>query len=418
MTDVEVEALVERLFRDQWGRLLSIVIGRTGDIELAEECVQEAFAQALDRWPSTGIPDSPEGWLVITAQRRAVDRIRRIRRGRDKLRVVANSESTQIPYLDQDLNQDQLDSGIADERLRLLFTCCHPALAVESQAALALRTLLGLSMHELAHGFGVGEAAMAKRLTRTKAKIRDAGIPYRVPSAARLAERLDGVLGAIYLLANEGYVGSGVDQLTRPDLSAEALRLAELVVELMPDEPEAIGLLALLILHRARADSRTDVDGALVPMEEQDRASWDRTMIDRGLRLLVGAGRAERLGPYQVQAMIAGCHLAAARSVDTDRNRIVILYDTLLRMAPSPAVRLNRIIAMAMRDGPESGLVLLDTVDPGELPTDHLVSATRADLLRRLGRRTEAEAHYRAAIELTANDGERRYLQRRLSEVS
>ncbi|HEY9292185.1 MAG TPA: sigma-70 family RNA polymerase sigma factor [Microlunatus sp.] len=417
MTDADIEAevaaLLDRLFRDQWGRLLSIVIGQTGDIELAEECVQEAFTQALDRWAEAGIPDSPQGWLVTTARRRAVDRIRRARVGRDKLRTIAATEPAQV----EDLDQDQLDSAIGDERLRLLFTCCHPALSIESQAALALRTLLGLSVAEIARGFGVGEAAMAKRLTRTKLKIRDAGIPYRVPPAAQLTERTGGVLGAIYLLSNEGYAATAGDQLTRSEFLDEALRLADLVADLMPDDPEVIGLQSLLILHRARGASRTSSDGMLIPLEEQDRSRWDRTLINDGLRRLVGAGRRDQLGPYQLQAMIAGGHLIAERPSDTDWARIVILYDALLRIAPSPSVRLNRIVAIAMRDGPDSGLRMLDEAAREDLPQNHLLAATRADLLRRLGRRQQAEEQYRKAIALTANDGERRYLLRRISEL-
>lgn len=411
----EVEQAVAAAFRNDWGRLVAILIGQTGDIDLAEECAQEAYAMALQAWARDGIPDKPLAWLITVGRRRALDRFRRDRIGDAKLRELAGTEPTES-YDDIDL--EALESGIEDERLRLLFACCHPALAFESQVTLALRTLLGLSVDEIARAFGVTEAAMAKRLTRTKIKIRDAGIPYRVPPAHLLSERTAAVLGVIYLLANEGYVGSRTeDGLTRPDLEAEALRLAALVAVLMPDDPEALGLYALLLLHRARAATRTDDHGTLIPLEEQDRKRWDLPMINNGLELLQRAANRQPIGPYQLQARIAACHITAGRAEDTDWQRIVGLYDALLARVPSPTVKLNRIIAIAMRDGPQVGLRLLDDFD-GALPDPQLIAATRADLLRRLGRSPEAAEHYRKALAQTGNAGERRYLERRFAEVT
>jgi RNA polymerase sigma-70 factor (ECF subfamily) len=410
-----VEAVVDAAFRDQWGRLVAILIGQTGDFGVAEESVQEAFALALQTWPRDGIPDHPDAWLITVARRRAVDRLRRERVGRAKIAGLAGTEPARA-YDEVDL--DALDTGIGDPRLRLIFTCCHPALAIESQVTLALRTLLGLSVAEIARAFGVSEPAMAKRITRTKIKIRDAGIPYRVPPAHQLGERTAAVLGAIYLLANEGYVGSAGDDLTRPDLSAEALRLAAQLAEVMPDDPEVLGLYALLRLQQARAATRTDEHGALVPLEEQDRSRWDPTLITAGLDLLRRAVRFQRIGPYQLQTMIAGCHLTASRPADTDWARIVELYDALLAQLPSSTVRLNRIIAVAMRDGPDAGLRMINEAGPDALPASHLVPATVADLLRRSGRAAEAADHYRTAIAQTANAAERRYLERRLAALS
>jgi RNA polymerase sigma-70 factor (ECF subfamily) len=399
-----VDAAVARAFRDDWGRIVATLIGALGDWDLAEECAQEAFAAALPAWRRDGIPDSPRAWLTTTARNRAVDRIRRARLGAVKERALAPGETTEL-----EVDLDALDSGIADERLRLIYTCCHPALSAEARVTLALRTLCGLSTAEIARTFLVPEATMAKRLVRTRQKIAVAGIPYRVPPAHLLPERTTAVLGVIYLMFHEGYTATAGPGLIRAELCGHAVRLAGMVAELMPDHPEAGGLHALLLLQHARRDARVDPDGALVPLEEQDRARWDRTAIAEGVAAIRRAVRRERIGPYQLQALIAATHATAGG--DPDWARIAGLYDRLLAVVPSSTVRLNRAIAIAMRDGPQAGLDLLDTV--GDHP---LLPATRADLLRRLGRRSEAAAHYREALTRTANPAERRYLDRRLHE--
>jgi RNA polymerase sigma-70 factor (ECF subfamily) len=410
----DVAEAVTAAFHEEWGRLVASLISYAGDWDLAEDCVQEAFALALGTWPRDGVPDRPGAWLLTVARHRALDRLRRGRLGEAKLQQLAMSEDAGVSEPDF----DALDSGIEDERLRLIFTCCHPALAFEAQVALALRTLTGLSTAEIARAFGVPEATMAKRLVRAKHKIRDAGIPYRIPPARLLPERTRAVLGVVYLLFNEGYVATSGADLHRPVLAKEALRLAALLVELMPDDPEVRGLNALVLLHQSRSSTRRSSDGVLVPLEEQDRTQWDRPLIAAGLAELQRAVRRERVGPYQLQAMIAACHVSAASTEDTDWVRIVELYDALLTQVPSPTVALNRAIAVAMRSGPEAGLDLLDDlVRDGVLERSHLLPAARADLLRRLGRPGPASAAYREALELTLNEAERAYLQRRLDEI-
>ncbi|WP_040810930.1 RNA polymerase sigma factor [Nocardia concava] len=402
-----VDDAITAAFRTEWARLVATLIGGLGDWDLAEECAQEAFALAWRTWPRDGIPDRPGAWLLTAARRRAVDRLRRERVGAEKLRALA---------LIDDPGEPVSDNSIPDDRLRLLFTCCHPALAFEAQVALALRTLTGLTTAEIARAFGVPEPTMAKRLVRAKQKIRDAAIPYRVPPAHLLPERTRAVLGVIYLLFNEGYVASGGAELQRADLAAEAQRLAALVVELMPDDPEAGGLNALVLLQQSRAATRSAADGGLIPLEEQDRTRWDRELIAAGLTELRRTARRDRLGPYQLQAMIVACHVTAEGPGDTDWARITELYEALLVQVPSPTVALNHAIAVAMRSGPEAGLKLLD-----ELVTTpeqgHLFAAARADLLRRLGRDDAAAREYRTALQLAANDAERAYLTRRLNEV-
>ena len=390
-------------FRDQWARVVAHLIAATGDWDLAEECAQEAYALALPAWQRDGVPDNPRAWLTTTARHRAVDRVRRARRGQAKLRELTPAA---VAGLGVDL--DALDSGIADERLRLIYTCCHPALSLESRVTLALRTLGGLSTAEIARAFLVSEATMAKRLTRTKQKITLAGIPYRVPPAPLLPERTAAVLAVVYLMFHEGYAATAGPQLIRAGLCAQAVRLAGLVAELMPDDPEAGGLHALLLLLHARRAARTGADGELVPLEEQDRSRWEPATVAAGLAALRRALGRERVGPYQLQALIAAGHAAGP---PTDWAGIAGLYDRLLVLVPSPAVRLNRAIAVALRSGPQAGLDLLDEV--GDHP---LLSATRADLLRRLGRDADAIAHYRDALTRTANEAERRYLRRRLAE--
>ncbi|MEC3914959.1 RNA polymerase sigma factor [Nocardia sp. CDC160] len=405
----EIEDAITAAFHTEWGRLVAALIGGLGDWDLAEECAQEAFTLAWRTWPRDGVPERPGAWLLTAARRRALDRLRRDRVGAEKLRALALLESRGEPVD---------DNTIPDDRLRLIFTCCHPALAFEAQVALALRTLTGLTTAEIARAFGVPEPTMAKRLVRAKQKIRDAGIPYRVPPAHLLPERTRAVLGVIYLLFNEGYVASAGPRLQRADLAAEAQRLAALVVELMPDDPEAGGLNALVLLQQSRACTRSDGDGALIPLEEQDRTRWNRELIAAGMAELRRTARRERLGPYQLQAMIVACHVTAETPEQTDWAAIVSLYDALYAQVPSPTVALNRAIATAMRSGPEVGLKLLDELTESGPDQGHLLAATRADLLRRLGRNDAAAREYRIALDLATNDAERAYLTRRLSEVA
>jgi len=384
----------------------------TGDWDLAEESAQDAFAKALDRWPRDGVPSNPAGWLKTTARNRALDVLRREAVGVGKKRQLAMS------MLMQERDHPG-ESGIGDDRLRLIFTCCHPALPVDAQVALTLRTLAGLTTREIARAFLVPTETMAKRLVRAKAKIRDAGIPYSVPPAHQLPERTVGVLAVLYALFNEGYGATEGPTLVRAPLCDEAIRLGRLLAELMPDEPEALGLLSLMQLHDARRAARVDAAGDLVPLEDQDRALWDRAAIEEASRILDAAVRLGRPGPYQVQAAIAACHASARCASATDWAEIAALYQRLTEMVPSPVVALNRAVAVAMADGPAAGLALVEHVEAaGSLSEYYLLHATRADLLRRLGQRDEAEVAYRRAIELASTDAERRYLARRLTEIA
>jgi RNA polymerase sigma-70 factor (ECF subfamily) len=403
---------LERLYREQCGRVVATVIRLVGDFDLAEEAVQEAFAAALEQWPVQGEPANPRAWLVGVARHKAIDRIRRrasFEAKRSALEVLAVPES--------ELPPDPPGSAIEDDRLRLIFTCCHPALAVEAQVALTLHTLCGLATEEIARAFLVPLGTMAQRLVRAKKKIRDAGIPYRVPSDELLAERLEGVLRTVYLVFNEGYAASAGDTLVRRELCAEAIRLGRLLQELMP-VPEARGLLALMLLHDARRSARVSPSGEVVTLEEQDRRLWDRAQIAEGLALVEGALRDGGAGFYPLQAAIAALHAQAEAAERTDWRQIAALYDLLRRRYPSPVAELNYAAAVAMADGPARGLGLLDALQArGELCSYHLLPAARADLLRRMGRRQEAASAYRQALELVTSGPERRFLERRLAEV-
>ena len=410
----DAQAAVAEAFREEWGRVVATLIRTTGDWDLAEECAQQAFERALETWPRDGIPRRPGAWLTTTARNLARDRLRRTAVGASKMREVA------MLHCNEEAGHDANDeSGVQDDRLRLIFTCCHPALRLEARVALTLRTLAGLTTAEIARAFLVSEATMAQRLVRAKRKILNAGIPYRVPPAHLLPERTGGVFAVLYLLFNEGYSASAGTDLVREGLSSEAIRLARTLARLMPDEPEALGLLALMLLHDARRDSRVNEAGELVPLEEQDRALWNREAVAEGVGLLAAAMRRGSPGPYQLQAAIAACHATAPEAADTDWAEISRLYGELARLVPSPVVELNRAVAVAMAEGPTAGLSLIEELQAsGKLKGYHLLPATRADLLRRLGRRIDAVAAYEEALELAATDAERRYIARRLAEVT
>ncbi|MEV0069454.1 RNA polymerase sigma factor [Amycolatopsis sp. NPDC050768] len=404
-----VEAAVTAAFREEGGRVVATLIRLTGDWDLAEECVQEALARALERWPRDGVPRRPAAWLTTTARNHALTRLKRSTTEAAKLREVAALAPTDEPEADP--------SGVQDDRLRLMFTCCHPALPLDGRVALTLRTLAGLTTAEIARAFLVSDQTMSQRLVRTKRKIREAGIPYRVPPSHLLPERTAAVLGVLYLLFNEGYAATAGDAPARHDLCSEAIRLTRTLLTLMPDEPEIEGLLALLLLQHSRRSARLDDDGELVTLEDQDRSRWDAAAIDEGLALVDTALHRGSPGPYQLQAAIAACHAAAPAASDTDWPQIAALYGELAKRVPSPVVQLNRAVAVAMADGPAAGLALVDAM-AGDLDGYHLLPATRADLLRRLGRREEAADAYRAALALAGNEADRRFLRRRLSEIS
>ncbi|HET9481428.1 MAG TPA: RNA polymerase sigma factor [Candidatus Polarisedimenticolia bacterium] len=407
-------AAVDELYRSDWGRIVATLIRLVGDFDLAEEVAQEAFSAAVEQWRTSGIPEFPRAWVIQTARHKAIDRIRRKARFEDKLESIAADAPAPAgpdPYGDPE--------EIPDDRLRLIFTCCHPALAAEAQVALTLRTLCGLQTDEIARAFLVPTSTMAQRLVRAKKKIRDAGIPYRVPDSSDMQVRLDAVLTVIYLVFNEGYAATKGEPLVRGDLCLEAIRLGRLVRSLMASHPpEATALLALMLLHDSRRDARLDEAGDLVVLEEQDRSRWDHRQIAEALPLVEEALR-DGPGPYALQAAIAALHCRAPRAEDTDWPRILGMYDLLERVQPSPIVSLNRAVAVAMVEGPRPALALVDALaDSGELDAYHLLHAARADLLRRLGSWEAAAGSYRRGLELAANQSERRFLERRLREVT
>jgi len=411
---VDAVEAVEEVYRSDWGRIVAALIGLVGDFDLAEESAQEAFTAAVDQWRESGVPEFPRAWIIQTARNKAIDRIRRKVRFEEKLETYAKSGMV------QESEEPNYDTGeIPDDRLRLIFTCCHPALALDAQVALTLRTLCGLETDEIARAFLVPVPTMAQRLVRAKRKIRDAGIPYVVPETKEMAERLDAVLTAIYLVFNEGYAATRGGPLVRTDLCAEAIRLGRLVRSLMePQVPsEVTALLALMLLHDARRDARSDDAGDLIVLEEQDRSLWHQQQIAEALPFVDETLR-DSAGPYALQAAIAAVHCRAARAEDTDWRQIVQLYDVLERVQPSPIVSLNRAVAVAMADTPRSGLALIDALAASnDLDDYHLLHAARADLLRRIGWPAEAAKSYERALSFVTNDSERRYLERRLREV-
>ncbi len=408
----EVHARVAEAFRLEWARVVASVLRIVRDIDAAEEIVQEAFQQALDHWPVRGTPDRPGAWLLTTARRRALDRLRRARRAEGRADAIAYEAV--LGAMDEGPDVTDPDT-IPDDRLRLIFTCCHPGLPADSRVALTLRLVGGLSTAEIARAFLAPEPTIAQRLVRAKRTIRDRALPYEVPQGAELAERLPAVLAAVYLIFNEGYAAHSGDTLVRHDLCEEASRLGRILAELMPDEPEVLGLLALMELQASRATTRTDADGNLVLLADQDRSGWDRARIARGLACLDRAASMARAGPYQLQAAIAACHARAASWEATDWPEIVAHYRALAEVAPSPVVELNRAVAIGLADGPAAGLAALDAIDPSALRGYHLLPAARGDFLRRLGRWTEAAAEYRRALELTDNAREQRFYSARLA---
>src|SRR6267154_6541317 len=408
----DIRETVDSLYRAESRRVLATLIRLLGDFDMAEEALHDAFIAAVEQWPREGVPQNPSAWLVSTGRFKAIDRIRRRSRFDVSLEDVAEQiEAMAAPEIASE------HSHVEDDRLRLIFTCCHPALAPDAQVALTLREVCGLATEQIAHAYLTAPATVAQRIVRAKAKIRDARVPYEVPGRSELPERLEGVLRAIYLVFNEGYLASSGEALTRQSLTVEAIRLGRLLVELLP-EPEAVGLLALMLLHESRHAARTSPSGEIVLLSEQDRSLWNRAQIEEGVELVESALSSHRFGPYTLQAAIAAVHAEATRAATTDWAQIVGLYVVLLRADSSPVIELNRAAAIAMRDGPEAGLALIDAIlIRGDLTDYHLAHAARGDLFRRLGRTNEAISSYQRALELATQEPERRFITRRLEEL-
>ena len=402
-------ALIERIFREEYGRAVAVLVRQFGDIDSAEEAVQDAFTVALERWPAAGLPPSPAGWIITTARNRAIDRFRR-----EANRADRHAEAWRLNPPGAD---PMAENAVHDDRLRLMFTCCHPALSLEAQVALTLRLLGGLSTAEIARAFLVPESTMAQRLVRAKGKIRDAGIPYRIPDASELQGRLRAALAVVYLIFNEGYTASSGDRLVREDLCAEAIRLGRVLVSLMPDEPEALGLLALMLLTESRRASRTAADGSFVRLADADRTRWNRRLIVEGQRIVRACLARNRPGPYQIQAAINAVHCDAQTTSATDWRQIVRLYDQLLAIAPTSIVALNRAVAVAEVDGADAALAIVESLRTPELEPYYLFHAIRAELLERTGRLVEAAAACEAAMERTANAREREFLEGSLARL-
>jgi RNA polymerase sigma-70 factor (ECF subfamily) len=408
----QIRGRVDEVYRTESRRVLATLIRLLGDFDLAEEALHDAFMAAMEQWAAEGVPANPRAWLVSTGRFKAIDGMRR----RARFDASLGELAARIEAAAADVAEPDVD-GVDDDRLRLIFTCCHPALPADAQVALTLREVCGLTTEEIAHAFLTGAPTVAQRIVRAKAKIRDARIPYQIPARTDLPDRLDTVLRVVYLVFNEGYSASSGTSLTRHDLSSEAIRLGRLLVELLP-EPEAMGLLALMLLHESRRAARTDADGELILMDEQDRSLWNHAQIDEGAALVGRALASRRIGPYTLQAAIAALHAEAPSANQTDWTQIVGLYDVLARADPSPVVDLNRAAAVAMRDGPQAGLALIDAIlARGDLADYQLAHSARADLYRRLGRTGEARASYRRALELTRQEPQRRFLERRLREL-
>ena len=409
---LDIRNLVDAVYREQSRRVLATLIRLLGDFDLAEESMHEAFASAIEQWPCEGVPANPRAWLVSAGRFKAIDVVRRRAKLDASLEDIAKRLDSQVPT-----NAGPDADSVEDDRLRLIFTCCHPAIAPEAQVALTLREVCGLTTEEIARAFLTAPATLAQRIVRAKTKIKSAGIPYQVPERDELPERLDAVLHVVYLVFNEGYSASSGQSLMRADLSAEAIRLGRLLVELLP-EPEVVGLLALMLLQESRREARSTPTGEIVLLEDQDRSLWNRQQIAEGLALVDRAISSRRFGPFTLQAAIASIHAQAAKAADTDWGQIVGIYDVLLRAEPSPVVELNRAVAVAMRDGPSAGIELIDAIlARGDLTDYHLSHAARADLCRRAGRIAEARAAYEQALALVRQEPERQFLQRRLDEL-